>query len=127
MPREQYQRINDYVMGFIYSPLLIIVAWFEKSEAHRITANRRRGEADDDVVEEWEEAAEGVDYDSEEWEQKVAETTPNVLVDTSVLEIRELKSQIAVLTEQVKLLLEAKANVTAATGESSGETADETN
>lgn len=106
MPRETYQRLNNCVMATLYAPLIVIIAWLEKREAHRIRANRRRGEEDDNVLEEWEEAAQAVDYDNEEWERQVSLTTPNVAVDTSVLEIRELKNQVAMLTEQVKMLTE---------------------
>ncbi|KAJ9234721.1 hypothetical protein DTO169E5_6434 [Paecilomyces variotii] len=106
MPRETYQRLNNCVMATLYAPLIVIIAWLEKREAHRIRANRRRGEEDDNVLEEWEEAAQAVDYDNEEWERLVSLTTPNVAVDTSVLEIRELKNQVAMLTEQVNMLTE---------------------
>ena len=53
VPRKRYQRINDYVMGVIYSPLLLVTAAFETRQAHVVKTNRRRGEADDDTHEEW--------------------------------------------------------------------------
>lgn len=126
LPRETYQRLNNYVMATLYAPLLVIIAFAEKREAHRICANRRRGEEDDDVSQEWEEAARAVDYDNDEWERQVSLTTPNVAVDTSVLEIRDLKNQVAMLTEQIKLLTE-KGNTTSSNRDLGGQNDDETN
>ncbi|KAL1857167.1 Calcium channel yvc1 [Paecilomyces lecythidis] len=126
LPRETYQRLNNYVMATLYAPLLVLIAFAEKREAHRICANRRRGEEDDDVSQEWEEAARAVDYDNDEWERQVSLTTPNVAVDTSVLEIRDLKNQVAMLTEQIKLLTE-KGNTTSSNRDLGGQNDDETN
>lgn len=95
MPSNQYFRLNNYVMGIIYSPFLLITAWIEKRDAHHIRWNRRHGQGDDIIRQEWEQLAAEVDFDaSEGWDQKVEETKPNVEVPTSVLEVRELKEQV---------------------------------
>src|SRR5882757_8644486 len=54
MDSHRYERLNNYVMGVIYSPLLVITAAYEAHEAHKVRSNRKRGEEDDDTVEEWE-------------------------------------------------------------------------
>ncbi|KAB8259132.1 hypothetical protein BDV32DRAFT_139050 [Aspergillus pseudonomiae] len=110
LPRKRYAKLNDIIMGIIYSPILLITASLEAREARRIRWNRRRGEEDDDDVQEWEHAAEEVDFAIEEsWKQTVQDTTPNVTMDSCTLEIIQLKEQIRELTETVKLLVGEKA------------------
>lgn len=102
MPKETYERLNNYVMGFIYSPLLVVTAFYEAREARSVKANRRRGEDDDDTVEEWEQLAGQVDFEGEGWTKKVAQTKPDVETDTDVIEIRQLKEQMQELTKMIK-------------------------
>ncbi|KAJ5574068.1 Cation transporting ATPase [Penicillium hispanicum] len=105
LPRMQYARFNDIVMGIIYSPLLLITAWVETRQAKQIQWNRRHGEEDEDNRQEWEFVAEDVDFDLHEtWKEEVKQTTPDIKVDSCTVEIRELKEQVAVLTEMVKQL-----------------------
>lgn len=94
MPRHRYQRLNDYVMGVIYSPLLLITAFLEIREAHKVRHNRRRGEEDDDTVEEWEQMFGTCDFEAEGWAKKVELTKPNVETDATILEIRKLAAEI---------------------------------
>lgn len=94
-------------MGIIYSPLLLITASLEAREARRIRWNRRRGEDDDDDVQEWEHVAHEVDYDLDDaWRVSVAETAPNVETDPCSLEVGKLKEQVAELSGLVKSLAE---------------------
>lgn len=105
LPRQYYAKINDAIMAIIYSPLLLIVASLETREARRIRWNRRRGEEDDDDVQEWEHVAEEVDFDIDDtWRQTVRESTPNVNTDTCTVEIIKLQEQVRELTEAVRLL-----------------------
>ncbi|PGH23097.1 hypothetical protein AJ80_02871 [Polytolypa hystricis UAMH7299] len=113
LPTAQYERLNHYVMGIIYSPLLLITAFVETTNARRIHLNRRLGEEDDDLLEEWEEVAQAVAFELDddtagtvdpEWEAKVLQTKSNVRVNPCVLEVRELKSQVDELTALVKEL-----------------------
>ncbi|KAL1963064.1 hypothetical protein VTN77DRAFT_8710 [Rasamsonia byssochlamydoides] len=110
MPEDHYERLNNFVMGIIYSPLLLITAWIEMREARRLRRHRHRGETEDTIQQEWEELAAEVDFDVSVsgWEQAVQETKPNVEVSTCVLEIRELKEQVRALTEMVRTLTEEK-------------------
>lgn len=103
MPTPQYERLNNYVMGFIYSPLLLITSFIETKQAHVVRHNRRHHERDDDTTEEWEHMMGQCDFDSEGWTKKVEVTRPNVETDVTVLEVRELKTQI---TELRKLIQE---------------------
>ena len=57
MSDKQYARLNDYVMGVLYSPLLLITAYLETRTARTVRFNRKRNEADDDTIEEWEQMA----------------------------------------------------------------------
>ncbi|KAE8367663.1 hypothetical protein BDV27DRAFT_142562 [Aspergillus caelatus] len=110
LPRNYYAKLNDVVMGIIYSPILLVTASLEVREARRIRWNRRRGEEDDDDVQEWEHAAEEVDFAIDDsWKQTVQDTTPNIAMDSCTLEIVQLKEQIRELTEMVRLLTEEKA------------------
>jgi hypothetical protein len=108
MPYKTYGRLNNFVMGVIYSPLLLITSYIETREARRIWWNRRRGEADDTIHQEWEELAAEVDFDvtGDEWSQIVQETKPNIELPAAVLEIRELKKQVESLSDMVRLLTE---------------------
>jgi hypothetical protein len=102
---EKYNRLNDYVMGTIYSPLLLITAWLETKQARRVKFNRKRGEDDDDVQHEWEQVLHECDFEADGWDKKVQATKPNVEVDMAVLEIWKLKEEVGELKE---LLLEMK-------------------
>ncbi|RAH60539.1 potassium ion channel Yvc1 [Aspergillus piperis CBS 112811] len=120
LPRQYYAKLNDVIMGVIYSPILVITAFFEVRDARRIRWNRRRGEEDDDDMQEWEHAAEEVDFDLDEsWTQTVRESTPNIQVDGTTLEIMRLKEQVISLTETVRVLAEEKAGRSMMLGESS--------
>ncbi|KAL8935537.1 MAG: hypothetical protein Q9216_005376 [Gyalolechia sp. 2 TL-2023] len=104
MPTARYERLNNFVMGVIYSPLLLITAFLETRQAQRVKYNRRRGEEDEDIVEEWEQMDDQVDFENDGWAKKVESTRPNVDTDAAVLEIRELKTQLA----ELKMLVEGK-------------------
>jgi len=104
MDDHTYERLNHYVMGIIYSPLLVFTAAYEAREAKKVKFNRKRGEEDDDTIEEWEQMEEEQGTDSEEWAKKVAATKPDVEVDIDVVEIRELKQQVKELKEMIQAL-----------------------
>ena len=104
MDKPSYERLNHYVMGVIYSPLLIITAFYESREAERVKFNRLRHEQDDDTTEEWEQMEGEIDFEGEGWDKKVDGTKPNVEVDAAVVELRELKQQIAELRAMLKEL-----------------------
>ncbi|OQD89512.1 hypothetical protein PENANT_c002G08673 [Penicillium antarcticum] len=102
MSKESYAKINDFVMGLIYSPLLVVTAWVETRQAHHIRHNRRHGEEDDDCAQEWEHIADEVDFDLDDtWKQQVTESTPDIKVDSCTHEIRELKKQVEDLTKMI--------------------------
>ncbi|KKK24729.1 hypothetical protein AOCH_004217, partial [Aspergillus ochraceoroseus] len=120
LPAEYYARLNEVVMGAIYSPLLLITALFEVREARRIIWNRRHGEEDDNNMQEWEHMAEQVDFEVDDsWKQLVQETSPNIHVDQCSLEIIQLREQIQVLARMVGQLTDEKATASFMNGESS--------
>ena len=104
MPTARYERLNNFVMGIIYSPLLLITAYIEMKQAHRVKHNRRLGEQDEDTIEEWEQMSAELDMEAEGWTKKVESTRPNVETDAAVLEIRELKGQMAELRNVVEVM-----------------------
>jgi hypothetical protein len=109
LSRKHYAKLNDIVMGIIYSPLLVITAWIETRQADAIKWNRRHGEEDENDTQEWEHVAEEVDFDLDDnWKEEVKQNTPDIRVDPCTVEVRELKEQVAVLTELVKKLSEKK-------------------
>lgn len=108
MPTEKYARLNDYIMGIIYSPLLLVTAAMETASAHTVRKNKkRRGsdeDNDEDDLEEWE-AFEEVGV-GEEWAKKVEATKPNVEIDSATAECRKLKGEVEELKKMVRELLE---------------------
>ncbi len=102
MSSPRYERLNNYVMGVVYSPLLLITAWLEKKQAYKVKRNRRNGESDDDEVQEWEQMSGEVDFEAEGWTKRVESTRPNVQTDVAVLEVRALRDQV----EELKKIVE---------------------
>lgn len=102
MSTPKYERLNNLVMGVLYSPLLLITAYVETKQAHRVKRNRRRGESDEDETEEWEQLAGECDFEADGWAKKVEGTKPNVATDLVVVEVRELKEQIDALRKMIE-------------------------
>lgn len=94
LSNSAYETINDWVMGFVYSPLLLVSAIFETRTAHKIRRNRARGEEDDDVVHEWEHMSEELDFEAEGWTKTCDAVKPNVEEDAALLEIKKLRSEL---------------------------------
>ncbi|KAF2154070.1 hypothetical protein K461DRAFT_292747 [Myriangium duriaei CBS 260.36] len=101
MSKSTYEKLNRWIMVIIYSPLLFVTAAYETRTAFKVKWNRKRGEADEDVVEEWEELSDELDFEGEGWVKAVEQTKPNVEVDGTLLAVRELKKEIEELKEQV--------------------------
>ncbi|EXJ54015.1 hypothetical protein A1O7_09352 [Cladophialophora yegresii CBS 114405] len=104
MDSHRYERLNNYVMGLIYFPVLLVTAAVEAVDARSVRSNRSRGEEDDDTIQEWEEMAGELDFESEGWDKKVQSTRPIVEVDADVVEIRQLKEQVEELHRLVRAL-----------------------
>ncbi|KAF1936918.1 hypothetical protein EJ02DRAFT_357987 [Clathrospora elynae] len=106
MDAKRYDKLNDYVMAVIYSPLLLITALFEQQEAWVVRENRRRGEDDEDTTHEWEQVLAECDFEADGWDKKVQATRPNVEVDTAVLEVRQLRKEVGELKSLLQGLAE---------------------
>lgn len=104
MEKRTYARINDVVMGFLYFPLLLLSAYFETRTAREIRANRARGEADDDTVEEWEQMSDEIDFEADGWNKQVAAAKSNLDEEPSVAEVRKLRDEVERLKEVVVAL-----------------------
>jgi hypothetical protein len=102
MDSHRYERLNNYVMGVIYSPLLAITAFIEAREAQTVRLNRKRGEEDDDTTEEWEEMQGAIDFEGDGWGKKVEVSRPNVEVDAAVVEVRGLQKEVKELKEMIR-------------------------
>ncbi|AEO67245.1 uncharacterized protein THITE_2116140 [Thermothielavioides terrestris NRRL 8126] len=111
MDKKTYERINDVVMGVIYSPLLLISAYFETSWAREIRRNRARGEADDDTVEEWEQMLGQLDFEADGWKMKVDAAKSNLDEDPAVVEVRRLREEVKQLKDVVLSLHKALGEV----------------
>jgi hypothetical protein len=109
MPKHAYEVLNDIAMGVMYSPLLVVAAFFETRKAAEIRWNRSRGEDDDDVEEEWEQMAQGVDLEAEGWTKICDAAKSNVEEDPAIVEVQKLRGEI----EELKAML---AEVTKAVG-----------
>lgn len=108
MPRKQYAKLNDYVMAVVYSPLLLIAAWFEQRSAIKVKGNRQRGDDDDGTVEEWEQLDGEVDFAGEGWEKRVKSVVPDVESDEATCEVRELRKEVGELKELLLKLVKEK-------------------
>ena len=72
LTKKQYAKLNDVVMGLIYSPLLVLTAWIETRQAEQVQWNRRHGEEDEEDRQEWELVAEDVDFELDDsWMEEV--------------------------------------------------------
>lgn len=109
MPKQMYEIVNDVVMWIIYSPLLLVAAFFETRKAGDIRRNRARGEEDDDVEEEWEQMESEVDLESEGWTKICEAAKPNVEEEPALVEVKKLRSEI----DELKAML---ADITKAVG-----------
>jgi hypothetical protein len=107
MNKKRYERLNDYVMAVIYSPLLVFTAALETKQAHRVRTNKKRGAEDDDVVEEWEQLDNELDFENDGWGDKVMETRPNVQ-DNPVQECKILRKEVGELKGLIEKLLEER-------------------
>lgn len=102
MDKKLYERINDYVMATIYSPLLLVSAYFEMRTAKDIRSNRARGEDDDDTVEEWEQMDGSVDFEADGWAKAVSTAKSNLDEDLTVTEVKKLRGEVERLTKLVE-------------------------
>lgn len=101
LPSDRYEKLNDYVMGVIYSPVLIITAYLEQRDARTVRMNRSKGESDEDTVEEWEQLDYKPEQEDEAWARKVRETSPNVEVDGVTVLVKDLKREVLELRKMV--------------------------
>jgi hypothetical protein len=117
VPRHLYQRMNDYVMAFLYSPLLFVAAYFEMRSARKVKLNRKRGdEDDDDTQEEWEQMA-SIDPGNDGWSKKVEAAKSNVEDDQATVEVKKLREEVGELKELLKALAEGKGKKAVENGE----------
>lgn len=107
-PKKTYMRLNDYVMAFVYSPLLVVAAWWETRRARDVRFNRKRGEEDDDTIEEWECSMETLDLESEGWTKKVAGVASNVEDDQATVEVKKLREELDELKQLIVKLADGK-------------------
>lgn len=107
MSKKLYERINDIVMAAIYSPLIVVAAYFETRTAADIRSNRSRGEEDDDTVEEWEQMASDCDFEADGWAKKVEQAKSNLDVEPAVAEVQKLKGEIDELKAMIADLAKA--------------------
>ncbi|KAH7171461.1 hypothetical protein EDB81DRAFT_198381 [Dactylonectria macrodidyma] len=101
MNKKTYELINDYIMATLYSPILLVAAFFETRTAHSIRSNRARGEEDDDQVHEWEQLAHQMDFEGEGWAKTCEIAKPNVEDEPAVIEVRKLRAEV----ENLKTML----------------------
>lgn len=102
MSKKTYEHLNDIVMAALYSPLLLVSAYFEMRTAQEIRGNRARGEEDDDTIEEWEQMSDHFDFEGDGWSKTVASAKSNLEEDADVVEIKKLKQEV----EELKKMIE---------------------
>ncbi len=94
-------------MAIIYSPLLIVAAYFEMRTATDIRSNRSRGEEDDDTIEEWEQMAGDVDFEADGWNKHVDSAKSNLEEEPAVTEVKKLRAEVEKLKELIEGLHKA--------------------
>jgi len=104
MQKDKYERINSYVMAFIYSPLLVLTAAVETRQAHVIRSNKRRGAEDEDECEEWEQLLDQCNFEADGWDRKVEATKPNV-EQSAISECMELRKELVELKTVIEKVL----------------------
>lgn len=102
LPKDQYERLNDIVMGAVYAPLLFITSFIEVQTAKRVKFNRSRNEVDEDTIEEWEQLEDDMDFEGTGWAKRVEESKPNVIVDGQMLAIQKIGDDLKKLTEMIE-------------------------
>lgn len=107
MEKKAYERLNDIVMGIIYSPFLLVSAYFEVHIAQDIRTNRARGDGDDDTVEEWEQISSRFDFESDGWDKTVEGCKSNLEEDAAAVEIKMLREEVAALKDMIEALHKA--------------------
>ena len=107
MSKKAYERLNDIVMAIIYSPLLLVSAYFEVRKAREIRINRARGDEDDDTIEEWEQMTSHLDFEADGWSKRVESAKSNLDVDPAVAEVRKLKEEMEKLKSMIEQLHQA--------------------
>lgn len=106
MDKKTYGQLNDIVMAVIYWPLLVVTSILEIRTARKVRFNRSRNESDDDTIEEWEQLEDQMNFESSGWAKRVQDTKPNVTVDGTLLEVRELRKEVAELVKMIERLKE---------------------
>ncbi|QIX00630.1 hypothetical protein AMS68_006147 [Peltaster fructicola] len=103
MTKQQYSSLNYYVMGVLYAPALLVTAYLETRDARQVLWNRRHHQIDEDTTEEWEQMLDELDVEGSGWQKRVEETSPNVAVDATLLELRALRKEIDDLRDTLKV------------------------
>jgi len=85
---------------------MVIIAFVESREARRISANRAKGEADDDETEEWDELQGHIDMEREGWCKKVQDAVPDMEEDKCCQMVRALAKEV----KELKKLVGGEAN-----------------
>ncbi|KAF6828255.1 potassium ion channel [Colletotrichum plurivorum] len=116
MPKPQFEKMSDVIMGIIYSPVLVVAAWHETRTAGEIRANRARGEEDDDTIEEWEQMMDQVDFEADGWNKLCMSAKTNIEVDPTMEEMQKLRGE---LEELKKMLADVSKAVVAGNGQAS--------
>ena len=78
----------------------------ETKEAWVVRRNRRKGESDEDTVEEWEQMSGECDWEGDGWAKRVEEGKPNVETEVVVVEGEKTRREVDGLREDVKRLVE---------------------
>jgi hypothetical protein len=102
MSRTRYEQLNDAVMGIVYSPVLLLTALLETRTARMVKFNRSRNESDDDTIEEWEQLEAEMDVEGNGWAKRVEESSPNVVVDGTLVEVKKLMEEVKELKRFVR-------------------------
>ncbi|WYZ44824.1 hypothetical protein EsH8_VIII_000140 [Colletotrichum jinshuiense] len=121
MEKSKFERMSDVIMGIIYSPVLVVAAYFETRSAADIRSNRARGEEDDDTTEEWEQMEDQVDFESDGWNKLCLSAKTDLESDPTIFEVQKLRGEVE---ELKKMLVDISKAITTAGSAGNGAASD---
>lgn len=89
-----------------------------------VRRNRRKGESDEDTVEEWEQLSGECDWEGDGWAKRVEEGKPNVETEVVVVEGQKTRREVDGLREEVRRLVELVEGLTKDKGDGKEEKQD---
>ena len=103
MDPDRYERLNVYIMGIIYSPLLVYTAYAESKAAKKIKANQFCDQPGDSSCEDWNQVK-LLDSGDDDWAQDGQAGQNPDKDEPMVKEVKSVKEEVEELRDLIKQL-----------------------